>query len=61
MKAMGEPDFTAAFRKRAGVPPENQAWSDYRSIKALAEALKNMGTTNGMALVKGWRTTNLGP
>jgi branched-chain amino acid transport system substrate-binding protein len=53
LRAPGASDFVVAFRKRTGVPPENQAWADYTAIKALAEGIRKMGTTDGMALVKG--------
>jgi branched-chain amino acid transport system substrate-binding protein len=38
--------FSAAFTKKYGKPPENQAWGDYYSTKAIALAMQQAGTTD---------------
>ncbi len=38
--------FTAAFTKKYGKPPENQAWGDYLSTKHLAQAMNELKTTD---------------
>ena len=44
--------FTAAFTKRWGKPPENQAWGDYLGMKILAHAIAEAKSTEGDALVQ---------
>jgi branched-chain amino acid transport system substrate-binding protein len=44
--------FTAAFVKRYGVPPENQAWGDYVAAKVLAGAMNEIKSTNSADLIK---------
>ena len=39
-------NFTSKYRQKYGIPPENQAWGDYTSINALAQAIKMAGTTD---------------
>ncbi len=39
-------NFSSKYRQKYGLPPENQAWGDYTSLKALAEAIKMAGTTD---------------
>jgi branched-chain amino acid transport system substrate-binding protein len=38
--------FTAAFTKKYGKPPENQAWGDYLSTKHLAQAMNELKSTD---------------
>ena len=38
--------FTAAFTKKYGKPPENQAWGDYLSTKHLAQAMNDIKSTD---------------
>jgi branched-chain amino acid transport system substrate-binding protein len=45
-------NFTAKYRQKYGFPPENQAWGDYTSIKALAQAVNLAGTTDSKKVVE---------
>ncbi len=44
--------FTAKFIQKYGKPPENQAWSDYIGIKAIAMAMEKAGTTETRQVVE---------
>lgn len=44
--------FVAAFEKRWGQPPENQAWGDYIGTKMLANAMNETETTDANALIE---------
>lgn len=44
--------FSAAFTKKYGKPPENQAWGDYYSTKAIAAAMQQAGTTDSKKVVE---------
>jgi len=44
--------FSAAFTKKYGKPPENQAWGDYYSTKAIAQAMQQAGTTDSKKVVE---------
>ena len=41
----GTQNFTSKFVQKNGKPPENQAWCDYVSVKAIAKAMEMAGTT----------------
>ena len=43
--------FVAAFMKRHGKPPENQAWGDYLVLKIMAQAMNENKTTDSMKLI----------
>ncbi|AWB23327.1 ABC transporter substrate-binding protein [Methylobacterium currus] len=43
--------FVAAFTKKYGKPPENQAWGDYNAVKIVAKAMADTGSTEGPKLV----------
>jgi branched-chain amino acid transport system substrate-binding protein len=45
-------NFVTKYRAKYGLPPENQAWGDYTSIKVLAEAIKMAGTTDSKKVVE---------
>jgi len=45
-------NFVSKYRAKYGLPPENQAWGDYTSIKVLAEAIKMAGTTESKKVVE---------
>lgn len=47
----GSKAFTAAFIRRYGVPPENQAWGDYIAVKILAQAMAETKSTKSADLV----------
>ena len=44
--------FSAAFTKKYGKPPENQAWGDYYSTKVIAQAIQQAGTTDSKKVVE---------
>jgi len=44
--------FSSAFTQKYGKPPENQAWGDYLSVKAIAQAMQQAGTTSSKAVVE---------
>ena len=44
--------FTAAFIRRFGKPPENQAVGDYLGVKVLAQAMTELKTTDPLKLVE---------
>lgn len=46
VKSASAQKFTAAFIKKYGKPPENQAWGDYLSTKHLAQAMNELKTTD---------------
>ena len=46
VKSATSQKFTAAFTKKYGKPPENQAWGDYLSTKHLAQAMNELKTTD---------------
>ncbi|KMO35704.1 ABC transporter substrate-binding protein [Methylobacterium aquaticum] len=43
--------FVAAFTKKYGKPPENQAWGDYNAVKIVAKAMADTQSTEGPTLV----------
>ncbi|MET7245382.1 ABC transporter substrate-binding protein [Methylobacterium sp. EM32] len=43
--------FVAAFTKKYGKPPENQAWGDYNAVKIVAKAMADTKSTEGPKLV----------
>ena len=45
-------NFTSKYRQKYGIPPENQAWGDYTSINALAQAIKMAGTTDTKKVIE---------
>ena len=45
-------NFAAKYRKKYGLPPENQAWGDYTSIRALAQAIKMAGTVESKKVIE---------
>lgn len=44
--------FVAAFTKKYGKPPENQAWGDYLSAKIVAQAMNELKSTDSTKLVE---------
>jgi branched-chain amino acid transport system substrate-binding protein len=44
--------FVSAFTKKYGKPPENQAWGDYVALKAMAQAMNEVKSTEGPKLVE---------
>jgi branched-chain amino acid transport system substrate-binding protein len=45
-------NFTSKYRQKYGMPPENQAWGDYTSINALAQAIKMAGSTDTKKVIE---------
>jgi branched-chain amino acid transport system substrate-binding protein len=45
-------NFVTKYRQKYGLPPENQAWGDYTSVKALAQAVQMAGTTDSKKVVE---------
>jgi branched-chain amino acid transport system substrate-binding protein len=44
--------FVAAFKKKYGKPPENQAWGEYVALKAVAQAMNETKSTDSAKLVE---------
>lgn len=44
--------FAASFRKKYGKPAENQAWNEYVTVKALALAVQQAGTTESRKVIE---------
>ena len=51
LPAEGAKAFVAAFTKKYGKPPENQAWGDYTATKLVAEAMTATNSTDSEALI----------
>jgi branched-chain amino acid transport system substrate-binding protein len=52
LKEKGAPEFTAAFRKRNGKPPDNQAWGEYVGTRILLQAIQESKSTKSGDLVR---------
>jgi len=50
--APGVKEFVAAFQKKFGKPPENQAWGDYMAVKVITDVMEKTKSTEGKDLVK---------
>jgi branched-chain amino acid transport system substrate-binding protein len=46
--------FVAAFTKKYGKPPENQAWGDYLAVKIFAQSMNDLKTTDSAKLIEHW-------
>lgn len=44
--------FVKAFMDKYGMPPENQAWSDYTALQIMAKAMTEVGGTDSAALIE---------
>ena len=44
--------FVAAFTKKFGKPPENQAWGDYVSLKAVVQAMNETKSTDSNKMIE---------
>ncbi|MGH7324520.1 MAG: ABC transporter substrate-binding protein [Candidatus Rokuibacteriota bacterium] len=51
LKEPGSPEFVAAFTKRNGKPPENQAWGEYTGIRIALQAIAETKSTRSQDLV----------
>ena len=50
----GTKAFVAAFTKKYGKPPENQAWGDYVAMKILARSMNEIKSTDSLKLMEHW-------
>jgi branched-chain amino acid transport system substrate-binding protein len=50
----GSKAFVAAFTKKYGKPPENQAWGDYISMKILAQSMNDTKTADPLKIIEHW-------
>jgi branched-chain amino acid transport system substrate-binding protein len=50
----GTKKFVAAFTKKYGKPPENQAWGDYMMMKILAQSMSETKSTESLKLMDHW-------
>jgi branched-chain amino acid transport system substrate-binding protein len=48
----GSKTFVAAFTKKYGKPPENQAWGDYNAAKIMAQAMTETKSTDAAKIVE---------
>ena len=48
----GTKAFVAAFTKKYGKPPENQAWGDYMALKIMAQSMNELKTTDQTKIVE---------
>lgn len=48
----GSKAFVAAFSKKYGKPPENQAWGEYVALKAMVQAMTETKSTDSQKLVE---------
>ena len=52
LETPGSKAFVAAFMKKYGKPPENQAWGEYVATKIVARSMNELKTTESMKLVE---------
>ena len=50
----GTKKFVAAFTKKYGKPPENQAWGEYMMMKILAQSISETKSTDSVKLMEHW-------
>ena len=50
----GSKAFVAAFTKKYGKPPENQAWGDYITMKILAQSMTDAKTADPLKIIEYW-------
>jgi branched-chain amino acid transport system substrate-binding protein len=50
----GSKAFVAAFTKKYGKPPENQAWGDYIALKILAQSMNDTKTADPLKMIEHW-------
>lgn len=46
--------FVAAFTKKYGKPPENQAWGDYCIVKIMAQSMNELKSTDTAKIMEHW-------
>ncbi|MSP87731.1 MAG: ABC transporter substrate-binding protein [Alphaproteobacteria bacterium] len=50
----GSKAFVAAFTKKYGKPPENQAWGDYISMHIIAKSMNDIKSIEAVKLIEHW-------
>lgn len=50
----GTKAFVAAFTKKYGKPPENQAWGDYMAVKIMAQSMNELKSTETAKILEHW-------
>ena len=50
----GSKAFVAAFTKKYGKPPENQAWGDYIAMKILAQSMNEIKSPDALMVIQHW-------
>ena len=50
----GSKAFVAAFTKKYGKPPENQAWGDYISMHIIAKSMNDIKSIEALKLIEYW-------
>jgi branched-chain amino acid transport system substrate-binding protein len=50
----GSKAFVAAFTKKYGKPPENQAWGDYISLQILAKTMNDIKSIEAPKIIEHW-------
>lgn len=50
----GTKAFVAAFTKKYGRPPENQAWGEYNMMKIVAQSMAEIKSTEATKLIAHW-------
>ncbi|MCC7045802.1 MAG: ABC transporter substrate-binding protein [Alphaproteobacteria bacterium] len=50
----GTKAFVAAFTKKYGKPPENQAWGDYIALQIIAKSMNDIKSTEALKLIDHW-------
>ena len=50
----GSKAFVAAFTKKYGKPPENQAWGDYITMKILAQSMNETKNADPLKIIEHW-------
>jgi branched-chain amino acid transport system substrate-binding protein len=50
----GSKAFVAAFTKKYGKPPENQAWGDYIALQIIAKSMNDIKSTEALKLIDHW-------
>ena len=48
----GTKKFVAAFTKKYGKPPENQAWGDYMALKIIAQSMNELKSADSTKMVE---------
>lgn len=52
LETPGSKKFVAAFNKKYGKPPENQAWGDYMALKIIAQSMNELKSSDSTKMVE---------